>query len=199
MFRHLQIYEPRERLLVGLADWSIRPFAWFRSTPRSATIRRVLLMRLERIGDLLMVLDAIRDARAAWPEAEIDLAVGSWNLPIATLIPGLARVETADAPWLARGNANVSNAALDPSSPAVADATLRPRRQLRARHPQQLSRVAHGRAAALWLLDGRRRRIPHRRLGLHAGCTRQRQRPATDRARGWIARLRGRTRRCITG
>lgn len=112
MFRHLQIYEPRERLLVGLADWSIRPFTWFRSTPRSATVGRVLLMRLERIGDLLMVLGAIRDARAAWPAAEIDLAVGSWNLPIATLIPGISRVEAADAPWLARGNPNVSNAAL---------------------------------------------------------------------------------------
>ena len=59
-------------------------------------------MRLERIGDLLMVLEAIRDARAAWPEAEIDLAVGSWNEPLAALIPDISNVVIADAPWLAR-------------------------------------------------------------------------------------------------
>jgi ADP-heptose:LPS heptosyltransferase len=49
-----------------------------------------------------MVLDAIRDAREAWPGAEIDLAVGSWNAPVARLIPDVTRLEIVDAPWLAR-------------------------------------------------------------------------------------------------
>jgi ADP-heptose:LPS heptosyltransferase len=108
MFRHLQIYDPRERVLVGLADLAIAPVAWLRAAARPAAVRRVLLLRLERIGDLLMVLDAIRDARAAWPDAEIDLAVGSWNLPLARLIPGLSRLEIADAPWLARDGSGAS-------------------------------------------------------------------------------------------
>jgi ADP-heptose:LPS heptosyltransferase len=108
MFRHLQIYDPRERLLVGLADLAIAPVGWFRPGAPAAAVRRVLLLRLERIGDLLMVLDAIRDARAAWPDAEIDLAVGSWNLPLARLIPGLSRLEIADAPWLARDGSGAS-------------------------------------------------------------------------------------------
>jgi ADP-heptose:LPS heptosyltransferase len=69
-------------------------------------------MRLERIGDLLMVLDAIRDARAAWPDAEIDLAVGSWNVPLARLIPGVNGVEIADAPWLARDDSAASSRVL---------------------------------------------------------------------------------------
>ena len=94
MFRHLQIYDPRERMLVGLADLALAPAGWLGPRRSSAGhVRRVLLMRLERIGDLLMVLDAIRDARAAWPDAEIDLAVGSWNVPIARLIPGITRIE----------------------------------------------------------------------------------------------------------
>ena len=100
-------------MLVGLADLAIAPAAWLQ--PRRAPpeqVRRVLLMRLERIGDLLMVLEAIRDARAVWPDAEIDLAVGSWNVPIARLIPDVTRVEVADAPWLARSSANVSVGAL---------------------------------------------------------------------------------------
>jgi ADP-heptose:LPS heptosyltransferase len=61
----------------------------------------VLLLRLERIGDLLMTLDAIAAARAAWPDATIDLAVGSWNRDLAQLIPGIGTVITIDVPWLA--------------------------------------------------------------------------------------------------
>ena len=49
-----------------------------------------------------MALDAIRDAREAWPDAEIDLAVGHWNQSLAALIPGVSHVDLADAPWLVR-------------------------------------------------------------------------------------------------
>ncbi len=113
MFRHLQIYDPRERMLVGLADLALGPVAWLRRQPRQPTpVRRVLLMRLERIGDLLMVLDAIHDARQFWPDAEIALAVGSWNLTVAKLIPEISRIEVADAPWLSRADAEVPTGAL---------------------------------------------------------------------------------------
>jgi len=102
MFDHLQIPRGRERALVGTADLALTPLRLFRRHAATGAVKRVLLLRLERIGDLLMVLDAIGAARAAWPDAEIDLAVGSWNAPIARLIPGIARLEVADVPWLAR-------------------------------------------------------------------------------------------------
>lgn len=103
MFRHLQIDDRLERALVGLADLGLRPLTWTRRTvDAGAPIRRILLLRLERIGDLLMVLDAIGEAAAAWPQAEIDLAVGSWNVPLARLLPAVHRVHTLDVPWLAR-------------------------------------------------------------------------------------------------
>ena len=82
-----------------------RRSAWRgRSAPRAAAApRRILLLRLERIGDLLMVLDAIADvARACARTREIDLAVGSWNAPLARADPRHPRVETLDVPWLAR-------------------------------------------------------------------------------------------------
>jgi lipopolysaccharide heptosyltransferase II len=102
VFDHLQIVYPRDRALVGAVDLLLSPLAW-RRPPTTAHVRRVLLLRLERIGDLLMVRDAIVDARAAWPDAEIDLVVGSWNAPLAALLPGVTRIETLDVPWLARG------------------------------------------------------------------------------------------------
>jgi ADP-heptose:LPS heptosyltransferase len=42
----------------------------------------------------------------------IDLAVGSWNLPLARLIPGISDVLVADAPWLVRGDGRASWPAL---------------------------------------------------------------------------------------
>jgi len=110
----LHIYEPRERRLVAFADALLSPLGWWRRRRHVSrdAVRRVLLLRLERIGDLLMVLDAIDDARAAWPGATIDLAVGSWNAPLARLIPGLGEVLVADVPWLARDGAGDSWRAL---------------------------------------------------------------------------------------
>jgi lipopolysaccharide heptosyltransferase II len=111
MFTHLQIYDRHERWMVSLADLLSAPLGWRRSRG-SAAIRRVLLLRLERIGDLLMVLEAIREARTSWPEATIDLAVGSWNTALAALIPDVNRVETVDVPWLAREGTGLSWRAL---------------------------------------------------------------------------------------
>ena len=108
----LTIYDRRERALVRLADAlllplkmvrRIAPFRAFVDPDTSApTPRRILCLRLERIGDLLMTLPALAELRALAPDAEIDLVVGSWNRDIAGAIPGITRVETANAAWLAR-------------------------------------------------------------------------------------------------
>jgi ADP-heptose:LPS heptosyltransferase len=98
----LQIYARRERALVAVADALLSPLRWFRGRAPKDAPKRVLLLRLERIGDLLMTLDAIAAARRTWPDAAIDLAVGSWNRDLARLIPGLRNVITIDVPWLAR-------------------------------------------------------------------------------------------------
>lgn len=107
MFSYLQLTEWRERWLVGLADVGLavaRPWlARGADTKMRGGRPAILLLRLERVGDLLMTLDAIAAVRAEAPEATIDLVVGSWNESIARLIPGLDRVEVLSAPWLARG------------------------------------------------------------------------------------------------
>jgi len=102
----LQIQDSRERAVVRAADVALalaaglaRPFV--RRRPASPP-RRILLLRLERIGDLVMTLDAIRDVRALAPDAEIDLVVGSWNHALATAIPFVNCVVPLDAGWLAR-------------------------------------------------------------------------------------------------
>jgi len=98
----LQIQATRERALVATADAMLRPLAWLRRAAPVRPVRRVLLLRLERIGDLLMTREAIALAGAIWPDAQIDLAVGSWNASLAALIPAITTVHTIDVPWLAR-------------------------------------------------------------------------------------------------
>jgi ADP-heptose:LPS heptosyltransferase len=111
----LQIPDLGERTLVRTADAAlavaaaiVKPFTRrdANKEPRRGDAnnapQRILLLRLERIGDLVMTLEAIRDVRALAPTAEIDLVVGSWNAPLASAIPSIDRVETLDARWLAR-------------------------------------------------------------------------------------------------
>ena len=70
MFDHLQIDDRRERLLVGCMDLFLKPLGdiggWRRADAADQP-RRVLLLRLERIGDLLMTLDALGAARRRLP------------------------------------------------------------------------------------------------------------------------------------
>jgi ADP-heptose:LPS heptosyltransferase len=103
----LQIYDRRERALVAAGDALlaaagslVRPFR--RRSPPTAPAR-ILLLRLERIGDLIMALPAMADVRAAAPAAEIHLVVGGWNAELARAVRSVDRVETMEPAWLARG------------------------------------------------------------------------------------------------
>ena len=112
----LQIYDRRERALVATADRALalgaavaRPFRRRRAPVAPG---RILLLRLERIGDLLMALPAIADVRSFAPDAAIDIVVGSWNTDLARAIDRVTRVETLDAAWLAREGEGLGLAAL---------------------------------------------------------------------------------------
>lgn len=147
----LQIQDPRERRLVAIADTVLAtvtlPASLFRRRAVSAP-RRILLLRLERIGDLLMTLPAIAAVRASAPGADIDLVVGGWNAPIAACIPGLRRVETLDAGWLARGKNALGFAAL----------AARARRWRRERYDLAINFEGDIRSNALMWLSGAPRR-----------------------------------------
>ena len=107
MFDHLQISNVRERNIVGLGDTLLRGLApllnrW--PERKDGSVRRILLLRLERIGDLLMTLRAITEVQRLAPGAQIDLVVGSWNADLAYTIREVDQVEILDVPWLAREN-----------------------------------------------------------------------------------------------
>ena len=103
----LNIYDRRERAIVGVADAALTPVGTALRALRSrrpTPPRRILCLRLERIGDLLMILPALASLRAAAPGAAIDLAIGSWNARVGSAISCVDRLETLDARWLARND-----------------------------------------------------------------------------------------------
>jgi ADP-heptose:LPS heptosyltransferase len=104
-----RIYVPRERVLLAGADALLRGVSLLsglrpgRDLPDVRTVGSVLALRLDRLGDLVTTLPALELLRKALPAARIELAVGSWNEPIARRLPFIDRVRVVDAPWSAWG------------------------------------------------------------------------------------------------
>ncbi|HTB21625.1 MAG TPA: glycosyltransferase family 9 protein [bacterium] len=65
-------------------------------------VRRVALIRLDHLGDLVLALPALRRLRLALPQAKIDLWVGPWGRDLGALFADADAVHVAEAPWFAR-------------------------------------------------------------------------------------------------
>jgi ADP-heptose:LPS heptosyltransferase len=101
-----RVYDTRERVLLGILDAPGRAVAALRGRSRPASpapdaLREVLVLRLDRIGDVVMSLPALADLRAALPRARIRLAVGRWSEEIARSAP-VDEVLVWSAPWVGR-------------------------------------------------------------------------------------------------
>ncbi len=59
-------------------------------------LRRILLLKLDHLGDFIMGVEALERARRLFPEAEITLMVGSWNLELARSLGVADRVVSFD-------------------------------------------------------------------------------------------------------
>jgi ADP-heptose:LPS heptosyltransferase len=109
-----RVYDPAERLLLGALDLPGRVAAGVAGLlrPRRAPaidpdrLRDVLVLRLDRIGDVIMSLPALAGLRAALPRAHIRLAVGSWSAEIARSAP-VDEVLVWSAPWAGRADEGV--------------------------------------------------------------------------------------------
>jgi ADP-heptose:LPS heptosyltransferase len=104
-----RVYDPWERRalqaldLPGRALFGIGRAVGLRRTPivERDAIREVLVLRLDRIGDVLLSLPAIAELRAALPRARIRLAVGRWSEAVARTAP-VDELLVWSAPWVGR-------------------------------------------------------------------------------------------------
>jgi len=79
--------------------------------PRWPGARRVLAVRLDSLGDVLMTTPALRALRDSVPGREITLLTSSSGSRLAPLLPAVHDVITYDAPWMkaSRGDATLVN------------------------------------------------------------------------------------------
>jgi ADP-heptose:LPS heptosyltransferase len=104
-----RVYDARERLALFALDLPGRlllggPARWRRRRAAPVdpgALREVLVLRLDRIGDLLMSLPALASLRAALPQARIRLAVPGWSAEIAGRAP-VDEVLVWSPPWAGR-------------------------------------------------------------------------------------------------
>jgi ADP-heptose:LPS heptosyltransferase len=105
-----RVYASTDRLALGAFDLAGRTLFGLAGALRGGNatpldrgaIREVLVLRLDRIGDVIMSLPAIHELRAALPDARIRLAVGAWSASVVRHAP-VDEVLVWSAPWAGRG------------------------------------------------------------------------------------------------
>jgi len=144
--------------VASLAAFALKPFL---GRPRVDPPADVLVLRLDRIGDVLMTLPALHALRAALPSSRIRLAVGRWSRDVAADAPVDEIVEW-NAPWAGRPDEGASS-----MSGLLASA-----RAIRSR-PPDLAIDLQGDARAIWLMaaTGARSRAGYANTGSAALLT----------------------------
>jgi ADP-heptose:LPS heptosyltransferase len=172
-----RVASPLERALISAADLPLRAL---RREPAVGgpplppeRVREVLVLRLDRIGDVLMSLPALADLRAAYPSARIRLAVGRWSEEIARRAP-VDDVLVWSAPWVGR-----------PSEGAEGYRALWTRARARRADHIDLAIDLQGDVRAAWLmaLTGARERVGYANTGGRRLLTRV---VALDETLSWV-------------
>jgi len=126
-------------------------------TPQTFHPRRILVIRLDLIGDLVLSLTVVRALKRTYPEAEIDLLAIPASAKVATFDPNLTEIITYDPNIWRR-----PRALLQPKNWRDA---LQLRRKLHARRYDLAVSVYANWAATLAVLSGAQRRVGYRREG----------------------------------
>lgn len=71
--------------------------------PEPSKVRRILVLRLDHIGDVLLTTPALRDIRVRFPRVHMTVLAGSWAREALDGNPNVDRLEVLDAPWFAFG------------------------------------------------------------------------------------------------
>ncbi|MDD5217786.1 MAG: glycosyltransferase family 9 protein [Candidatus Omnitrophica bacterium] len=78
------------------------PFRIFRKTLPSKPVKRILLIRLDHIGDVVMTRPAMRNLRRRFPQAQIDLLISKDIIPLFEGDPVIDTMIGMDPHWFSR-------------------------------------------------------------------------------------------------
>ncbi|MBI5810282.1 MAG: glycosyltransferase family 9 protein [Deltaproteobacteria bacterium] len=69
----------------------------------AGSIKKVLLIRIDGLGDVAMSTPVFGSLREIFPDARITLLAASWSRGLVEVIPGLDEIIYFDAPWMVKG------------------------------------------------------------------------------------------------
>lgn len=103
----MYIYKKRSLIILftiidavgSLLAW---PFKAFGRKPAKGPYRRIAVLRLDHIGDVIMATAVLKPLRKSFPSAEIDMVVPSWAFDLVKASPDTTRVTLFDAVWFDR-------------------------------------------------------------------------------------------------
>lgn len=87
----------RGRVLAEAPPFAFAPPHTRMEVERRGGVERLLIMKLDHLGDLINAVPALERARRYFPDTSIDLLVGSWNIDLATDLRVADRVIGFDA------------------------------------------------------------------------------------------------------
>ncbi len=87
-------------------------FAFRQKPPILTNPQRILIFKLDHIGDVLMATLAIDALRQRFPKAQIDLVVKQWSASVVQHNPDIDNVIIFNAPWTTRPGQGESRSAL---------------------------------------------------------------------------------------
>jgi lipopolysaccharide heptosyltransferase II len=144
--------------IIGCLFWLSRRRKRYRPlTPATFHPRRILVIRLDLIGDLVLSLTLARALKRTYPQAEIDLLALPASAQVASFDPYLSEIITYDPNIWRR-----PRALLQPKNWRAARALLR---RMRARHYDLAVSVYSNWAAILAVASGATRRVGYGREG----------------------------------
>ena len=83
-------------------------FTPFRKRPEEKEYRKILLVRLDHIGDIIASTVVLDPLRRHLPEAQIDMMVPSWGEDIVKNNPAIDNVIVFNPSWFERGGSKDS-------------------------------------------------------------------------------------------
>lgn len=100
MNRYYGIHRFSRWFLVGLADlWASCYVKKTAPEFNKKDIRRVLILRPDHLGDVVLTTPVVSALRSALPDAYIAMAVKQWSIPAVEANPKINRVTVFNAPW----------------------------------------------------------------------------------------------------
>ena len=103
-----QFRRRRNKIFVPIIDYILSIYNFFfrqdKEIPSPENVKKVLVVRMDHIGDLVLSLPSLATIRKLYPNAEVTLLVGKWTEELARLIDVVDKVLAFSPSWFSKGN-----------------------------------------------------------------------------------------------